>query len=155
MLATMQPMLHKLTRSRRAPAQAKVIAKLAGMRRRHPWAQAVQQLVGSTSRSASAARIPRPDWEASLLLSTKVVKAGRPELLAAKEALLDSRRPLSAAAVQQRKTFLSDPSASPLFGGDPTIARRAATQLQRSVAAHPNPDPGHPVSPSPNLGARR
>lgn len=72
-------------------------------------------------------------------LSTKVVKACRPELLAGKEALLDSRRPISAAAVQQRKTFLSDPSASPLFGGDPIIARRAAIQLQRSVAAHPEP----------------
>ena len=44
-------------------------------------------------------------------LSTKVVKACRPELLAGKQALLDSRRPISAAAVQQRKTFLSDPSA--------------------------------------------
>jgi hypothetical protein len=155
MLPTMQWMLHKLTRSRGAPAQAKVIAKLAGMRRRHPWAQAVQQLVGSASRSASAARIPRPDWEAPLLLSTKVVKAARPELLAVKEALLDTRRPISAAAVQQLKTFLSDPTASPLFGRDPIIARRAATQLQRSVAAHPNPDPGHPVSPNTNMGARR
>jgi hypothetical protein len=155
MLATMQPMLHKLTRSRGAPAQAKVIAKLAGMRRRHPWAQAVQQRVDSASRSASAAQFPHPDWEAPLLLSTKVVKAGRPELLAVKEALLDTRRPISAAAVQQRKTFLSDPSASPLFGGDPIIARRAATQLQRSVAAHPNPDPEHPVSPNINVGARR
>ena len=61
MLATMQPMLYKLTRSRRAPAQAKVIAKLAGMRRRHPWAQAVQHLVGSASRGASAAQIPHPE----------------------------------------------------------------------------------------------
>jgi hypothetical protein len=41
MLATMQRMLHKLTRSRRAPAQAKVIAKVVGMRRRYIWAQAV------------------------------------------------------------------------------------------------------------------
>jgi hypothetical protein len=97
MLATMQRMMHKLTRSRGAPAQAKVIAKLVGMRRRYVWAQAVQQL----------------------------------------------------------KTFLSDPSASLLSGGDPIIARRAAIQLQRSVAAHPNPAVGHPVSPNPNVGARR
>jgi hypothetical protein len=82
MLATMQRMLHKLTRSRRAPAQAKVIARLVGMRRRHVWAQAVQQLVDSARRSASAAQFPRPDWEAPLPLSTKVVKAGRPKLLA-------------------------------------------------------------------------
>jgi len=139
MLATMQRMLHKLTRSRRAPAQAKVIARLAGMRWRYVWAQAVQQLVDSASRSASAAQFPTRNWEAPLPLSTKVVKAGRPELLAFKEALLDTRRPVSAAAVQQRKAFLSDPSVSPLFGGDPIIARRAATQLQRSVAAHPEP----------------
>ena len=48
MLATMQRMLHKLTRSRRGPAQAKVIARLAGMRWRYVWAQAVQQLVESS-----------------------------------------------------------------------------------------------------------
>lgn len=41
MLATMQRMLHKLTRSRRAPAKAKVIAKLVGMRWRYVWAQPV------------------------------------------------------------------------------------------------------------------
>jgi hypothetical protein len=155
MLATMQRMLHKLTRSRRAPAQAKVIARPAGMRRRHPWAQAVQQLVDSASRSASAARIPRPEWEAPLLLSTKVVKAGRPELLAVTEALLDTRRPISAAAVRQRKTFLSDPTAhrslavtrsSP--GGPPHSCSGALLHTQ-------NPDPGHPVSPNTNVGARR
>jgi len=115
MLATMQRMRHKLTRSRRAPAQAKVLARLVGVRWRNVWAQAVQQLVDRASRSASAARIPHRNWEAPLLLSTKVVKAGRPELLAVKEALLDTRRPISAAAVQQRKRFLSDPSASPLI----------------------------------------
>lgn len=155
MLATMQRMRHKLTRSRRAPTQAKVLARLVGMRWRYVWAQAVQQLVGRASRSASAARFPHPEWEAPLPLSTKVVKAGRPELLAVKEALLDTRRPISAAAVQQRKRFLSDPGASPRFGRDPIIARRAATQLQRSVAAHPNPDPGHPVAPNTNRGGRR
>jgi len=64
MLATMQRMLHKLTRSRGAPAQAKVIAKLASVRRRHPWAQAVQQLVDGASHGASAAQFPRPEWEA-------------------------------------------------------------------------------------------
>jgi hypothetical protein len=37
MLATMQRMLQKLTRSRRALAQVKVIARLVGMRRRYVW----------------------------------------------------------------------------------------------------------------------
>lgn len=139
MLATMQRMLHKLTRSRRAPAQAKVIARLAacagdtfGLRQCSNWLTA-------PAAAPQLPSFPTRNWEAPLPLSTKVVKAGRPELLAVKEALLDTRRPTSAAAVQQRKTFLSDPSASPLFGGDPIIARRAATQLQRSVAAHPEP----------------
>jgi hypothetical protein len=66
MLATMQRMLHKLTRSRRAPVQAEAIAKLAGVRRRHAWAQAVQQLVDSASRGTSAAQVPHPEWEAPL-----------------------------------------------------------------------------------------
>jgi hypothetical protein len=155
MLATMQRMRHKLTRSRRAPAQAKVIAKLAGMRRRHSWAQAVQQLVYSASRSASAAQFPQPEWEAPLPLSTKVVKAGRPELLAVKEALLDTRRPISAAAVQRRRWLLSDPTAHRCLavtrlspGGSPYSCSRALLNIQ-------NPDPGHPVSPNTNLGARR
>jgi hypothetical protein len=43
MLATMQRMLQKLTRRRSAPVQAEVIAKLAGVCRRHAWARAVQQ----------------------------------------------------------------------------------------------------------------
>jgi hypothetical protein len=106
MLATMQRMVHKLTRSRRAPAQVKVIAKLVGTRRRYVWAQAVQHLVDSASRGASACPVSPPGMGAPLSLFTKVVKAGRPELRAVKEALLDSRRPISAAAVQQRKTFL-------------------------------------------------
>jgi hypothetical protein len=59
-----------------------VIAKLVGMRRRYVWAQAVQHLVDSASRSASAAQFPQPEWEAPLPLSTKVVRACRPELLA-------------------------------------------------------------------------
>jgi hypothetical protein len=82
-------------------------------------------------------------------------KRTRSRRVPAKEALLDTRRPISAASVQQRKTFLSDLSASPLSGGDPIIARRAATQLQRSVAHTQNPDPGHPVSPNTNVEARR
>jgi hypothetical protein len=60
MLATIQRMVHKLTRSRGAPAQAKVIAKLVGMRWRYIWAQAVQHLVASASRGASACPVSPP-----------------------------------------------------------------------------------------------
>ena len=93
MLATMQRMLHKLTRSRRASAQAEMIAKLADVRRRHASARAMQQLVDSASRSPSAAQFPHPQWEAPLLLSTNVVDACRPELLAAKEMLAEHPGP--------------------------------------------------------------
>jgi hypothetical protein len=155
MLATMQRMLHKPTRSRRAPAQAKVIAKLAGMRRRHPWAQAVQQLVDSPSRSASAAQFPHPDWEAPLLRSTKAVKAGRPELLAVTEALLDTRRPISAAAVQQLKTFLSDPTAHRCLSVTRSSPGGPPHSYSGPLLHTQNPDPGHPGSPNTNLGAQR
>jgi hypothetical protein len=43
----------------------------------------VQQLADG----ASAAQFPRPEWEAPLPLSTKVLKAGRPELLAVVQSL--------------------------------------------------------------------
>ena len=134
MLATMQRMRHKLTRSRRAPAQAKVIARLADMRRRHLWLRQCSNWLAAPAAAPQLPGFPTRNGEAPLLLSTKVVKACRPGLLAVKEALLDTRRPISAAAVQ-RKRFVSDPTASPRFGRDPIIARRAATQLQRSVAA--------------------
>ena len=101
-------------------------------------AQAVQQLVDRASRSRSGPQFPHPEWEAPLLLFTNVVRVCCPELLAVKEALLDTRRPISA-AVLQLKTFLSHPGASRLFGADPVIVRRAARQLQRSFAEHPEP----------------
>jgi hypothetical protein len=95
MLATMQRMLHKLTRSRRASAQDEEIAKLADVRRRHASARAMQQLVdsASASRSPSTAQFPHPQWEAPLLLSTNVVDACRPQLLAAKEMLAEHPGP--------------------------------------------------------------
>jgi hypothetical protein len=49
----------------------------------------------------------------------------------------DERRPISAAALRQLKTFLCDPSVSLLFGHDPVVARRAARQLQCSFTGHP------------------
>lgn len=70
MLATMQRILQKLTRSRGASAQTKVIAKPASVRRRRAWAQAVHQLVDRASRGRSGSQFPHPEWEAPLLLST-------------------------------------------------------------------------------------
>jgi hypothetical protein len=99
----------------------------------------MQRMLQKLTRSPSAAQFPHPEWKTPLLLSTKVVNACRPELLAVKEMLSGPRRPVSAAAVQQLKAFLSDSGASPLFGGDPVIARTAAGQLQRSFAEHPEP----------------
>jgi hypothetical protein len=129
MLATMQRLLRSITRRHLAPAQAGSIGKLAGRRRRHAWAQSVQQLLDSASRSASASQFPHPQWEAPLLLRTNVVEACRPELLTIKNALTDEGQAVSAAALHQLKTFLTDPSGSPLFGTDPIIVRRAARHL--------------------------
>jgi hypothetical protein len=67
----------------------------------------MQRMLQKLTRSPSAAQFPHPEWKTPLLLSTKVVNACRPELLAVKEMLLDPRRPVSAAAVQQPKAFLS------------------------------------------------
>jgi hypothetical protein len=72
-------------------------------------------------------------------MATRVVWACHPELLAIKEALQDHRQPISAAALRQLKTFLTDVGVSPLFGTDPRAARQAAHQLQRSFTGHPEP----------------
>lgn len=139
MLATMQRMLHKLTRSRRAPAKAKVIARLAGMRWRYVWAQAVQQLVDNASRSASAAQFPYPEWGSSPAAVHQGGQGRSPRVAGSHGSTLGH----SATHLSCRRAAAQDvperPDRSPLFGGDPIIARRAATQLQRSVAAHPEP----------------
>jgi hypothetical protein len=138
MLATMQRVLRSITGRHRAPAPAGSMGKLAGRRGRQAWAKSLQHLLDSASRSGSASQFPHPDWEAPLLVvRTKVVEACRPELLAIKDALVDARQPISAAALKQLKAFVTDPSASPLFGGDPLIARRAAGQLHRGFIRRP------------------
>jgi hypothetical protein len=139
MLATMQRMLHKLTRSRRAPTKAKVIARLAGMRWRYVWAQAVQQLVDNASRSASAAQFPHPELGSSPAAVQQGGQGRSPRVAGSHGSTLGH----SATHLSCRRAAAQDvperPDRSPLFGGDPIIARRAATQLQRSVAAHPEP----------------
>ena len=139
MLATMQRVLRSITRCQRAPAQAGSIGKLASRRWRQAWAQSVQQLLDGASPSASASQFAHPQWEAPLLVRTTVVEACRPDLLAIKGALVDTRQPISAATLRQLKRFVTDPSGSPLFGGDPIIAQRAARDLQRRFTGHPAP----------------
>jgi hypothetical protein len=99
----------------------------------------VQRLLDGASRRSSGVQFPHPDWEAPLLLRTEVVSACRLELLAVKDAPQDARQPISVAALQEQKAFLTDPGISPLFGGDPLAARRAAEQLQYSFTGHPEP----------------
>jgi hypothetical protein len=41
-------------------------------------------------------------------------------------ALGDTRQPIPPVALRRLKSFLTDPSASPLFGTNPVTARRAA-----------------------------
>jgi hypothetical protein len=120
-------------------SQAGSIGKLASRRRRQAWVQSLQQLLDSASPSASASQFAHPQWEAPLLVRTTVVEACRPDLLAIKGALVDTRQHISAATLRQRKRFVTDPSGSPLFGGDPIIAQRAARDLQRCFTGHPAP----------------
>jgi hypothetical protein len=58
-------------------------------------------------------------------------------LAAINAALLDQRQPVSAQALRQLKPFLQDPNASPLFGEDPALARKAAERLQWSFTGRP------------------
>lgn len=138
MLATVRRVLRSIIRPQGPPEDAS-IGKLPSMRRRQAWGRSVQRLLDDASRSSPASHFPHPDWEAPLLLRTEVILACRPQLLAIIGALGNEQQPISAAAVRQLKTFVTDPSASPLFGGDPRSARRAAEQLKRSFTGHPEP----------------
>ncbi len=112
----------------RLPGVAPAGRAAPSMRRRRVWGRSVERLLDAASRSASAVRFPtligRP-----VALHTKVVLACRAELLAIKGALGDQRQPISAAALGELKTFLCEPSVSPLFGVDPVSARPAAVRL--------------------------
>jgi hypothetical protein len=113
------------------------IGKLPSMRRRRGWARRIARLLEAASSSRSAWRFPHPDFEAPLLMSTRVVWACRPEFLAIEEALQDQRQPISASALRELQTFLTDLPASTLFGTDPVAARQAARQVQHSFTGHP------------------
>lgn len=76
-----------------------------------------------------------------MLLHAKVVLACRAELLAIRGAVGDQRQPISAAALGELKTFLWEPSVSPLFAVDPVTARRAAVRLRYCLTDHPDPSP--------------
>jgi hypothetical protein len=84
--------------------------KPPSMRRRRTWSRRIDRLMDAAGRNPTAWRFPHPDFEAPLPMSTRVVWACRPDLLAIKEALQDHRQPISAAALRQLKTFLTDPA---------------------------------------------
>jgi hypothetical protein len=138
-LASVRRMLQIATRRWDAIEHDGLIGKLPSMRRRYAWSRKVDRLLDAASRNRSAWRFPHPDFEAPLLMATRVVWACRPELLAIEEALQDHRQPISAAALRKLKTFLTDVGVSPLFGTDPRAARQAAYQLQHSFTGHPEP----------------
>jgi hypothetical protein len=140
MLVIWQRLQRTLIKRQRTAAQDGSIGRLPGMRRRRSSARSVERLLDAASRSLPASQFPHPDWEAPLLLRTEVVWACRPALLAIKGVLGDARQPISAVALQHLNTFLTDPSASPLYGTNPTAARRAAEQLQGSFTGYPDAD---------------
>jgi hypothetical protein len=129
-----------VTHRQGAAEQAETIGKLLSMRRRRAWARSVQRLLEAAGRCYSSWwQRPHPSWDLPPLIRREVIWACRPALLAIAAALGDQRQPISAAALRQLKTFLCDPSVSPLFGDDPAVACRAAQQLQCSFTGHPEP----------------
>jgi hypothetical protein len=140
MLAGAYRVLAIVTRRQGAANQAETIGKLPSMRRRRVWARSVHRLLEAVSRaSPSWWQYPHPYWDFPPLTRRQVVWACRPALLAIAATLCDQRQPISAAALRKLKTFLCDPSVSPLFGDDPVVARCAAQQLQCSFTGHPEP----------------
>jgi hypothetical protein len=99
----------------------------------------VERLLAAAGHRPDARQFRHPDWEAPLMLRTQVVRACQAELAAINAALLDQRQPISVQALRQLKPFLNDPNASPLFGEDPALARKAAEQLQWSFTGRPEP----------------
>jgi hypothetical protein len=122
----------------RATAAEGSIGRQPSRRRRRSSARKMRLLLDAASWSLDASLFPHPDWEAPLLLRTEVVWACRPALPTINVALDDPRQPIVPAALRRLTTFLTDPSASPLFGTNPTAARRAAERLQRSFTGYPN-----------------
>jgi hypothetical protein len=139
-LAGAHRILRIVTRRQGAAAPAGTIGKLPSMRQRRAWARSVHRLLEAVSRCyPSWWQFPHPYWDFPPLIRREVIWACRPALLAIAAALGDQRQPISAAALRQLKTFLTDPSVSPLFGDDPAAARRAGQQLQCSFTGHPDP----------------
>jgi hypothetical protein len=138
-LVVVRRMLQRLTCPWWPTQHGGLFGNLPRMRRRRAWARRLNQLLDAASRNPSAWRFPHPDFEAPLQLSTRVIWACRPELLAIKAVLQDYRQPVSSAALRQLKAFLTDPGISALFGTNPGAARQAAQQLQHSFTGHPEP----------------
>lgn len=140
MLAAAHRILQIITHRQPAAEQDPTIGKLPSMRRRRAWARSIHRLLETVSRCApSWWQYPHPYRDYPPLIRRQVIWACRPALLAIAGVLGDQQQPVSAAALRQLKTFLCQPSRSPLFGDDPGTARRAAQQLQYSFTGHPEP----------------
>jgi hypothetical protein len=129
--------MQTITRRWAAAAEARLTGKPAGRRRRRRWARSIQQLLDRAIQTRSGSQFPHPKWEAPLRLRTDVVNACRSDLRVIQSGLLDGRQHIPGVALRQLKVFLTDPSASPLFGPDPFVGRRAARQLRHTVMGTP------------------
>jgi hypothetical protein len=127
----------QLSRHQFPSAPAESTGKLSSMRRRRAWVGSLEQLLDQASRYPPS-QFPHPDSDVPLLLQTRVILACRPALLAIKDALADHHHPVTADALWQLKTFLSDPSASPLFGDNPYTAQHAARELRQRLTSRPS-----------------
>jgi hypothetical protein len=140
MLAGAHRILQIVIRHQGAAEPAGTIGKLPSMRQRRAWARSVHRLLEAVSRSYPAWwQYPHPYWDFPPRTRREVIWACRPALPAIAAALGDEQQPISDAALRQLRSFLTDPSVSPLFGDDPAAARRGAQQLQRSFTGHPDP----------------
>jgi hypothetical protein len=106
-------------------ASAESTGELSSMRRRRAWVGSLEQLFDHASRYPPS-QFPHPDSDVPLQLQTRLDLACRSTLRAIKDVLADHHQPVTAAALRQLKTFVGDPSASPLFGDNPYTAQHAA-----------------------------
>jgi hypothetical protein len=95
-------------------------------RERARWARCLRRLVDQAERRdrANTLRAFRPIHPAALM------RASAPALMQIREALLDPHTPVSRVALRRLDAFVCDGARSPLFGGTPEGARRAALELR-------------------------
>jgi hypothetical protein len=108
------------------------------MEERHVWARSMDGAVKDASRPSRPFRYR--------LVRPAVVAAAVPALSAVAAALRDEDLPVSREALDAVRAFMSDGVDSPLYGGDPLAARRAAEVLRTVVVVDASAERTHGVA---------